>query len=30
MPRMPEVDREAVPEELREAFDALVAGKEGA
>ena len=30
MPRMPEVDREAVPEELREAFDALVADKGGA
>ena len=29
MPRMPEVDREAVPEELREAFDALVADSGG-
>ena len=29
MPRMPEVNREAVPEELREAFDALVADSGG-
>ena len=29
MPRMPDVTREAVPEELREAFDALVADSGG-
>lgn len=29
MPRMPDVNREAVPEELREAFDALVADSGG-